>query len=163
MDSAILWDSGTGQLVTSAGARVQGQPAWGRSGVIVGQMSTVKCALSTGAIHDKITGIILPALPQWLAPIWAFCESPNYNVSLRRINTKLNVATATLVKVPFDLAYWQKVAAEEYPNGLPEPRATIRRSGCFTGGRRRRPRRCRWRSPGYSVTAGQQNSMPRCG
>ena len=25
------------------------------------------------------------------------------------------------LKVPFDLAHWQKVAAEKYPNGLPEP------------------------------------------
>jgi len=25
------------------------------------------------------------------------------------------------MKVPFDLAHWQKVAAERYPNGLPEP------------------------------------------
>jgi hypothetical protein len=26
-----------------------------------------------------------------------------------------------VVKVPFDLAHWQKVAAERYPNGLPKP------------------------------------------
>ena len=33
----------------------------------------------------------------------------------------LNVTNGTLVKVPFDLAHWQKVAAERYPNGLPKP------------------------------------------
>jgi hypothetical protein len=33
----------------------------------------------------------------------------------------LNVTNATLVKVPFDLERWQQVAAEQYPNGLPEP------------------------------------------
>jgi hypothetical protein len=33
----------------------------------------------------------------------------------------MNVTNATLVKVPFDLAHWQKVAAERYPNGLPKP------------------------------------------
>ena len=37
------------------------------------------------------------------------------------MDQKLNVTNATLVKVPFDLPYWQKVAAEKYPNGLPEP------------------------------------------
>ena len=26
-----------------------------------------------------------------------------------------------MVKVPFNLEHWQKVAAEKYPNGLPEP------------------------------------------
>ncbi len=33
----------------------------------------------------------------------------------------MNVTNATLVKVPFDLAHWQQVAAERYPNGLPKP------------------------------------------
>ncbi len=33
----------------------------------------------------------------------------------------MKVPTATLVKVPFDLEHWQKVAAEKYPDGLPEP------------------------------------------
>jgi hypothetical protein len=31
------------------------------------------------------------------------------------------VTNATLIKVPFDIAYWQRVAAEQYPSGLPEP------------------------------------------
>ena len=33
----------------------------------------------------------------------------------------MSIATATLVKVPFDLAHWQQVAAERYPDGLPKP------------------------------------------
>jgi hypothetical protein len=31
------------------------------------------------------------------------------------------VTAGTLVKVPFNLACWQQVAAERYPNGLPQP------------------------------------------
>src|SRR4051794_9562142 len=37
------------------------------------------------------------------------------------MDQKLNVTNATLVKVPFDLERWQRVAAEKYPDGLPEP------------------------------------------
>lgn len=33
----------------------------------------------------------------------------------------MQVAARTLTQVPFDLAHWQQVAAEKYPNGLPEP------------------------------------------
>ena len=40
---------------------------------------------------------------------------------MRQIDQSLKVTNATLVKVPFDLDHWQKVAAEKYPNGLPEP------------------------------------------
>jgi len=122
-ETALYWEQGTGALAKSDGARIQGQPAWGRRGVIVGQMSQLKCALYAGDIHDKITGAIVPKDDKHLMPIWAFCESAEYNDAIRKINTKLNVATATLVKVPFDLAHWQKVAAEKYPSGLPEPQS----------------------------------------
>ena len=53
--------------------------------------------------------------------IWCFCSSPEYNEAVRRIDQKLNVTNATLVKVPFDLERWTQVAAEDYPNGLPKP------------------------------------------
>lgn len=122
-ETALYWQDGLGALSMFDGARVQGQSAWGSDGVIVGQMSQLKCAMYTGEVHDKITGAIVPKQPDHLPAIWAFCESPEYNSSIRKINTKLNVATATLVKVPFDLSYWQRVAAEKYPNGLPEPQS----------------------------------------
>ena len=31
------------------------------------------------------------------------------------------MTNATFLKVPFNLEYWQEIASEEYPNGLPEP------------------------------------------
>ncbi|KUK53691.1 MAG: hypothetical protein XD78_1016 [Desulfotomaculum sp. 46_296] len=56
-----------------------------------------------------------------MAAIWCFCSSSLYVEAVRKIDQKLNVTNATLVKVPFDLEYWQEVAAEKYPHGLPEP------------------------------------------
>lgn len=64
---------------------------------------------------------ITPKNPSDLPAIWCFCSSPEYNEAVRRIDQKLNVTNATLVKVPFDLDRWQKVAAERYPDGLPKP------------------------------------------
>ena len=57
-----------------------------------------------------------------LPAVWCFCASPEY-ARLRsvEIDQKLNVTNATLVKVPFDLDHWKKIAADQYPNGLPEP------------------------------------------
>jgi hypothetical protein len=40
---------------------------------------------------------------------------------IRRIDQAIKVTYPTLAKVPFDLAHWQKIAAEKYPNGLPKP------------------------------------------
>ena len=33
----------------------------------------------------------------------------------------MKINNGTLLRVPFDLAHWQGVAAEQYPNGLPKP------------------------------------------
>ena len=70
---------------------------------------------------DNNTAVITPFNQNHLPAIWCFCSSPEYNEAVRRIDQKLNVTNATLVKVPFDLDYWTKVAAEKYPNGLPKP------------------------------------------
>jgi hypothetical protein len=47
--------------------------------------------------------------------------SEDFREKVREGNQKLDVDTSSMVDVPFDLAHWQKVAAEKYPNGLPEP------------------------------------------
>jgi hypothetical protein len=52
---------------------------------------------------------------------------------VRKINQKTQVANATLVKVPFDLAHWQKVAAEKYPQGLPKPFSSDPTQWLFNG------------------------------
>ncbi len=59
-DGILYWENGEGELVRSKSARGQGQSAWSQCGIIVGQMSTVKCSIYTGEIHDKITGAIIP-------------------------------------------------------------------------------------------------------
>jgi hypothetical protein len=45
----------------------------------------------------------------------------------------LAVTNATLVKVPFDLEHWQKVAAEKYPDGLPKPYSNDPTQWLFNG------------------------------
>ncbi|MET4363470.1 hypothetical protein ABIB06_004064 [Bradyrhizobium sp. LB8.2] len=116
----VRWQDGRGDLASSEGARVQGHAAWGKRGIIIGQMTALTASLTCGFRHDKMTAVLIPRNAENLEAIWAFCSSPKYNAEVRKINQKLNVATSTLAKVPFDLALWQKVAAEKYPNGLPK-------------------------------------------
>ncbi|MGI6284418.1 N-6 DNA methylase [Neomoorella humiferrea] len=103
------------------GVYIRARQTWGKMGVAVAQMRQLPVALSLGEPFDTNIAVILPYNPAHLPAIWCFCSSPEYNEAVRKIDQKLNVTNATLVKVPFDLEYWQKVAAEKYPNGLPEP------------------------------------------
>src|SRR5207253_144726 len=64
---------------------------------------------------------------------WCFCKSSEFHAAVRRIDQKLNVTNATLVKVPFDLERWQQFAAREYPNGLPQPHSDDPTQWLFKG------------------------------
>ena len=104
-----------------SGVYLRGQAAWSNKGVAVRQMRNLPATLTHATPFDTNTAIILPNDKNHLSAIWCFCAAPEYNEVVRRIDQKLNVTNATLVKVPFDLDYWTKVAAERYPNGLPQP------------------------------------------
>jgi len=117
----LYWESGTGELSKSPSARVQGLDGWGRVGVAVAQMSELPITIYSGDCFDNNTAALVCKDAIHLPAIWCFCSSPEYNKEVREIDQSLKVTNATLVKVPFDLEYWQKVAAEKYPHGLPEP------------------------------------------
>ena len=90
-------------------------------GVAISQMRELPSTLYTGELYDSNVGPIVPHNSSYLPAIWCFCSAPEYRAAVRRIDQKVSVTNATLVKVPFDLERWQKVAAERYPNGLPRP------------------------------------------
>jgi len=95
--------------------------AYGNIGVAMGQMRGLPATQYCGALYDNNTGVIVPKETSNLAAIWCFCSSSKFGEAVRRIDQKMNVTNATLIKVPFDLAHWQKIAAERYPHGLPKP------------------------------------------
>ena len=102
-------------------AYIKGGAAWGKPGVVVSMMAKLPVTLYSGEFFDISCTPIIPYDQKLVPAIWCYCSSPNFSEEVRKIDQKLNVTNATLVKVPFDLAHWQKVAAEKYPNGLPKP------------------------------------------
>jgi len=84
-------------------------------------MGQLPLTIYDGLFFDNNTAAIIPNDPSHLAALWEYCSSTNFAEAVRRIDQTLKVTNATLVKVPFDLAHWQQVAAERHPNGLPKP------------------------------------------
>ncbi len=115
----LLWNRDLDDAMGSGQAYVRGQAAWGKKGVAVSQMRSLPVTLYTGECFDTNTAVIVPNDPAYLPAIWAFCSSPDFAEAVRRIDQSLKVTNAALVKVPFDLEHWQKVAEERGP--LPEP------------------------------------------
>ncbi len=113
------------------GARIDGREAWGKQGIAVSQMGDLQCTLYTGEIFDNNTAVILPKDTTHLPAIWAFCQSPKFNEAVRQVDQALKVTCASLVKVPFDLEYWQKVADAE--GSLPKPYSNDPTQWLFNG------------------------------
>lgn len=128
----LKWENGGGQLAHlmeekkrledySSGIWIVWSRFTGKKGVCIGLMRGLPVTLYDGYAFDNNSGVIIPSENNYVASIWSFCSSPAYHDEVRRIDQKLNVTSGTLVKVPFDLGHWTRVAEEQYPNGLPQP------------------------------------------
>jgi hypothetical protein len=115
------WQSGLSPMRFERGARIQGVHVWKQPGVIVSLMRKLAVTLHRNAAFDQNVALLHPRESGHLPAIWCFCSSLQFNTAVRTMDQALKVTNATLVKVPFDLAYWQAEAARLYPAGLPEP------------------------------------------
>lgn len=116
-----------------AGAPYAGAKVWGRIGIACSWMGYLPTAIYLGAVFDNSIAAIVPHRPEHLPAIWCFCSSKEFVAEVRKVNQKNQVANATLVKVPFNLAYWQRVAAEQFPGGLPKPHTDDPTEWLFSG------------------------------
>ncbi|WP_043319016.1 N-6 DNA methylase [Microbulbifer sp. HZ11] len=120
-DGIVRWEDGSGSLSSSSQARIQGVEAWGNTGIAVRQTRALPATLYSGNIYDQSSAAIVPFKEDHLPAIWCFCSSQEFHDEVRKIDKKKNVTNATLVKIPFDIDRWKKVAETKYPNGLPKP------------------------------------------
>ena len=120
-ENILLWQRGEGALSRSSQARIQGLAGIGKTGVAVSQMNLLPCTIYGGTFFDNNTAAIVPKNSEHALAIWTFCSSSEFGPEIRKTDQSLKVTNASLVKVPFDLERWQRVAEEKYPKGLPEP------------------------------------------
>jgi hypothetical protein len=128
-ESLVLWENGNGVLYDfvveklgedQVGSWLRGKNAWGRQGVLISAMRELPATSYLGGLFDE-NAVVLIAEDETVVPaLWCYCADPSYAVEVRKANQTLKVR-GDLVKVPFDLAHWQRVSAERYPNGLPKP------------------------------------------
>lgn len=132
-EGILRWEGGIGTLSNSKLCYIKGREAWGKQGVAIRQTRTLPATRYSGDLYDQSSAAIIPHNPIHLPAIWAYCSSPQFHDDVRKIDKKKNVTNATLVKVPFDLAHWQKVAAENYPRGLSKPTSSDPTQWLFSG------------------------------
>ena len=123
-ESVIRWrgpESWLPEMDALGVSSIQGRDAWGRDGVVVSLMGRLPVSLYTGEVFDMNAGVVWPSDGRHTSAIWCYLSAEEYGSDVRLLHPQGKLTTATLLQVPFDLAHWQDVAAEKYPNGLPEP------------------------------------------
>ena len=121
-EKVLLWQSGRGELAEYAQlglASIQGREAWGKKGIVVSLTGSLPVTLYLGDKFDMNCGVIWPRDEKHLRAIWAYCSSPEFSNDVRKLDRQLKLTTATLLKIPFDLGRWSKVALDSGP--LPAP------------------------------------------
>ncbi len=132
-EHVLFWERGKGALAESDQARIQGLEAISKRGVCVSQMNRLPVTLFTGEYFDNNCSAVIPKDPELVPAVWTFCSSDEYREAVREIDQATKVTNATLMKVPFDLEYWQGAADEQYPGGLPEPHSDDPTQWLFSG------------------------------
>ena len=99
----------------------RGQNVWGRRGVAVKGMGDLEATLYGGEHFDSNTRAIVPHDESHLPALWAFCSSTDFELDVRVLDKSMKPPPKTFLKLSFDHDHWQRVAAKNYPNGLPEP------------------------------------------
>ena len=123
----IFYDSKSGHLRESAEVRrvklhdsdQRGNKAWDKMGVAISQIGDFPVTLYTGEKFDSNVAVLCPTDQSLVPALWAYCSSPEFHRTVRKLDRKLNVTNATFGKVPFDPNHWQEVAEQAGP--LPEP------------------------------------------
>jgi hypothetical protein len=96
-------------------------------------MGGIAAASYFGEIFDSNVTAVVPRNPSHLPAIWTLIESDVFIQSLRALEQAVKVNNATVGKVPFDLNYWQSIANDKYPQGLPKPFSSDPTQWLFSG------------------------------
>jgi hypothetical protein len=143
LSDSVRWEHGRGDLCRlmedlaaqgySSGIWRAGSQFWGSLGILVSLMREMPTTLYLGTPFNQNAGVLIPKVEKDLLAIYCFCESGEMFRQVRAVDQSLKVTNGTVGKIPFDLAHWQRVAAEKYPNGLPKPHSDDPTQWLFNG------------------------------
>lgn len=122
MSFLVRWEQGKGLLLSLPTAYpTKGLKALGKHGIALNRMGEIFPYLYAKERFHQNVAVLVPHDVTNLPSIWCFCTSDEFNEEVRKIDQSLKVTNATLVKVPFDKDYWESIAINKFPKGLPKP------------------------------------------
>ena len=141
-ENVLFWEDGNGELLRFVRERLQsdvttqwikGHRAWGKRGIGVAAMQDLRATLYDGKVFTHGVFVVIPKDEALLPALWVFLQSDAFRRTARSLDQKLAIARSVFDGVPFNLSYWQSVADQKYPQGLPEPESQDPIQSVFMG------------------------------
>ncbi|MDD3536094.1 MAG: N-6 DNA methylase [Candidatus Cloacimonetes bacterium] len=102
-------------------ARLQGLAANQYNGISITNVRNIEAYRYYGETYTSEITVMIPKKQKDLLSVFTYIDSIHFERNVRILDQNLAISTSVVVKVPFDLEHWQKIADEKYPHGLPEP------------------------------------------
>ena len=141
LTSVIYWQGGSGELAQLAERMKgtnhvvqnwkRGQDAWGKRGIAISATGRIRACLYLGDRFDSGVTVLVPHDSDNIGALWHYCRSEEFRDSIKKIDSKLSITTATLTKIPFALAHWQEVS--DVNDGMPRVYSTDPTQWMFGG------------------------------
>lgn len=115
------------------GAAVRGRDAWGRRGFLTSKIAPFYTTYYTGELFSTSSPAIVVRSKAHEAAVYCFMQSEKFSATVQSVNANFGIGNGYFAKLPFNIAQWQRVAAEKYPNGLALPTSNDPTQWLFDG------------------------------
>jgi hypothetical protein len=111
---------GRGELAT-IGTAQKGLQIFGRRGLAIAVTRQLYRSYFFGNRFDGTLAAVIPNRDDDFNAIAACIHSEEFPILVREVDQALSVTESSFGKIRFDRAHWQKIADQEFANGLPQP------------------------------------------
>lgn len=117
LDSVMWWPDGGRLHRENPSARVQGDRAWGKTGIAIRLVRPHPVSPYWGDLFGQNIAAVIPHSGDDLGALWHFLQSADFADHVRAIDGSLKVTPRVFGSVSFDKPRWRQVADKE--GGLP--------------------------------------------
>jgi hypothetical protein len=120
----LKWEKRQGDLHNNSNAHnFPPKSILGKRGIAIQNIRNLCASFYLGDVFGTNITALVPEQRNILPALWAYCTDKTFYDDVREIAPRILVTPGTFGKLKFDLDHWTKVAAENYPYGLPKPYA----------------------------------------
>lgn len=119
----ILWENEEGiisqiaEMLKDQNHSIQswrrGKPNWGKKGIVLNSMSTIRTSVYMGEIYSANVGVIIAKDEKYIQPLWYFFNSDEFKNKVKKLNQKLSIEPRYFEKVRFNIESWKDKVAND--------------------------------------------------